>query len=186
MSFAGTNNVSGNIIGADTGNITNTGILNLKGDNSGYKGTFTQTAGTTTVNDKFFSGTSTISNGTLNWYTSKDLPSDGTLIVQNGRFNIGKDGLMAVLTLKAGSSIADKSAVTLNKDAKLNIEGADVSLNNNDNWAGKITLSDGNLTLNGLSSNGIITAEGGNLNLNSGNLYIASKSLIAVTEIILQ
>lgn len=179
LSFAGTNNVSGNIIGADTGNITNTGILNLKGDNSGYKGTFTQTAGTTTVNDKFFSGTSTISNGTLNWYTSKDLPSDGTLIVQNGRFNIGKDGLMAVLTLKAGSSIADKSAVTLNKDAKLNIEGADVSLNNNDNWAGKITLSDGNLTLNGLSSNGIITAEGGNLNLNSGNLYIASKSLIA-------
>lgn len=179
LSFAGTNNVSGNIIGADTGNITNTGTLNLKGDNSGYKGTFTQTAGTTTVNDKFFSGTSTISNGTLNWYTSKDLPSDGTLIVQNGRFNIGKDGLMAVLTLKAGSSIADKSAVTLNKDAKLNIEGADVLLNNNDNWAGKITLSDGNLTLNGSNSNGIITAEGGNLNLNSGNLYIASESLIA-------
>lgn len=179
LSFAGTNNVSGNIIGADTGKITNTGTLNLKGDNSGYKGTFTQSAGSTTVNDKFFSGTSTISNGTLNWYTSKDLPSDGTLIVQNGRFNIGKNGLMAVLTLKTGSSIADKTAVTLNKDAKLNIDGADVSLNNNDNWVGNITLSDGNLTLNGLNSNGIITAEGGNLNLNSGNLYIASKSLIA-------
>lgn len=179
LNFAGTNDVSGNIIGADTGNITNTGNLNLSGDNSGYKGTFSQTAGTTTVTDNFFGGTSTISNGTLNWYTDKDLPADGKLIVENGRFNIGKDGLNAILTLKSGSSIAESAAANINKDAILNIAGADVSLNSNDNWAGKITLTDGNLTLNGINSNGIIDAQGGILNLNSGSLNVGNNSVIA-------
>lgn len=178
ISFAGNNNVSGNISGQDTSTIKNTGTLNLSGDNSGYTGAYTQTAGTTTVTNKFFSGTSTINNGTLNWYTTKDLPSDGTLIVENGRFNVGKNGLLAVITLNTGSSVADKAAVNINKDAKFNIAGAEVNLNNNDIWAGKITLTDGTLTLNNLNSNGIIEAKGGILNLNSGNLNIGNNSII--------
>ena len=179
LNFAGTNNVSGNISGADTGTITNTGILNLSGDNSVYEGAFSQTAGTTTVTDNFFGGTSTISNGTLNWYTSKDLPANGKLLIENGRFNIGKDGLHAILTLKSGSSIAESAAANINRDAILNIAGADVSLNNNDIWSGRINLTEGNLTLNGVNSNGVIQAEGGNLNLNSGNLNIGNESVIA-------
>ena len=115
----------------------------------------------------------------MNWYTDKDLPADGKLIVENGRFNIGKDGLNAILTLKSGSSIAESAAANINKDAILNIAGADVSLNSNDNWAGKITLTDGNLTLNGINSNGIIDAQGGILNLNSGSLNVGNNSVIA-------
>ncbi len=71
LTLQGTKNsitFNGSILGEEATTITSSANnLILKGDNSGYKGTFTQTGGTTSVNNKFFGGSKThvIEGGTL-------------------------------------------------------------------------------------------------------------------------
>lgn len=175
--FSNTNNINSNISGS--GSIKNEGTLNLKGDNSNYTGTFEQTAGTTTVSDKFFGGTSTITDGILNWLTTNDIPTGGSLIVNNGKLNVGNNNTKAVLTLGTGSLIANEAAVNINKNSTVNIDGSEVNLNSNDAWAGKINLTDGTLKLDSLKGNGILSATGGNLDLEKGKLTLGNGSSIA-------
>lgn len=170
------NDIYSNISGS--GEISNNGALNLYGDNSAYTGKFTQIAGTTTIIGKFFGGNNIIDNGILNWYTTNDLTQGASLVVNDGLLNIGNDSINALLTLDSNSSVADKAIINLHKNANLNISGADVTLNSNDYWGGKINLNSGKLNLNNLNGNGILDAENGTLNLNSGNLIIGSGSKI--------
>lgn len=184
INFSNTNNINSSISG--TGSIKNEGTLNLNGDNSGFTGTFKQTAGITNVADKFFGGTSTITNGILNWNTTSDLPSGGTLIVNNGQLNVGNNNIKSALTLGAGSSIANDAITNIYKNSTLNIDGAEVNLNANDGWAGKINLTDGELNLDSLKGNGVLTASDGSINLDKGKLTVGQGSSIleAVTTAI--
>ena len=181
LTLVGTNNINSTISGVENASITNGGILNITADNSNFKGTFTQTDGITTVTDKFFGGASTIENGSLNWVTNETtLPNDATLTMNGGKLVIGKDeNSENKLVLSAGSTISDNAATYIFNKSSLDIDGADVSLNNDSRWAGTINLIDGNLNIDNIVGNGTLNATGGNLNLKSGNLFIENGSTIA-------
>lgn len=177
--LTGTNILNSNIGG--TGSITNSGILTLGGDNSGYTGTYEQTSGSTTVNGNFFGGNSTIDAGTLNWYSTNDIPSTATLNVTSGNLNIGNANVNSTLTLNSGSSVAKEVTTNLDKNSKLILNGGSTTFDGatGDTWSGQVNVVSGDLTINNISSNGQLVADGGNINLESGNLNIASGSIIS-------
>lgn len=179
--FEGTNKISSGIKG--DGSIENKGTLTLGGDNSEYIGSFTQTAGSTTVTDKFFGGgTSTIEDGTLYWHTTNDINSNTTLTAKKGILNIGKDkNQKAILSINNGSSIAKEVTTTINEQSTLNVSGGEVNLNNGDKWLGTVNLTDGTLNVDNIQGNGKLVASNGNLNLENGNLIIAAQSEIQET-----
>lgn len=180
LTLTGTNNLNSDISGS--GSITNQGTVNLTGDNSQYAGTYTQAQGTTNVNNgKFFGGESTITGGTLNWLTSNDIEDTAKLVVSgNGtKLNVGNAANNTTLTIKNGSSIANEAVIAIAKDSILGVDAnGTVNINNNDVWNGKVEVTDGILNISDRDGNGQFVANGGEVNLNSGNLYIAEGSKI--------
>lgn len=170
------------MISSGSGSIENQGTVNLTGDNSQYAGTYTQAQGTTNVNNgKFFGGESTITGGTLNWLTSNDIEDTAKLVVSgNGtRVNVGNTANNTTLTIKNGSSIANEAVIAIAKDSTLGVDAnGTVNINGNDVWSGKVEVTDGILNISGRDGNGQFVANGGEVNLNSGNLYIAEGSNI--------
>lgn len=123
MILTGTNNLNNDITGS--GSIENRGVLNLTGDNSQYTGEYLQAQGTTNVNDgKFFSGTSTISGGTLNWLISNPIEDTAKLTVSgNGtKLNIGNDTKNTTLTIQNGSSIANEAQIAIAAGSTLGVD----------------------------------------------------------------
>lgn len=175
--FEGSNKISSGITG--DGSIENRGTLTLGGDNHEYTGGFTQTAGSTTVTDKFFGGNSTITSGTLNWYTTTDIESGATLKVNNGTLNIGQDpNQESVLSINNGSSIADVVTTTINAKSTLNVSGGEVTLNDGDKWLGTVNLTEGTLNVDNIKGNNKLVASNGTLNFTNGDLTIAKDSEI--------
>ncbi len=157
--------------GTLTHNGTNTLILGANSVNNQYVGTFTQSSGTTTVNGSFFGGSNTINNGTLNWNTTSVKPETASLVMNDGNININGN-----LTLNnANDSIKSEAVTNIASDALLAIQGGYVSLDTNnttdpiyyDVFNGAVTLDGGTLDYN-LVSNGLIQADNGSLNINSG------------------
>ena len=180
--LTGTNNIASNISGH--GSITNSGDLTISGSNAGYTGTYTQTAGSTTVTGRGFGGKTTISGGSLNWQTDYN-PSTAIVNVTGGTLTIGADAnQQAALNISNKSSIADTVNVTVNQNSSLNISGTgaeagQVTLNTDDTWNGIINVSgDGSLTVDGVS-NGKINATGGTVDIKSGTLALGTGSTIA-------
>ncbi len=180
LTLTGTNNLNSDISGS--GSIENKGTVNLTADNSQYTGVYTQAQGTTNVNNgKFFGGESTITGGTLNWLTSNDIEDTAKLVVSgNGtRVNVGNTANNTTLTIKNGSSIANEAVIAIAKDSTLGVDAnGTVNINGNDVWSGKVEVTDGILNISGRDGNGQFVANGGEVNLNSGNLYIAEGSKI--------
>lgn len=171
----GKNQINSSISGDINATITNNGILNITSDNSNYKGSFIQSNGSTTVTDKFFGGTSTINNGSLNWQTD----STANLTMNGGQLIIGKDeNSVSKLTLTDGS-IANNAQVYIYNKTSLDIDGANVSLNENDLWKGAINLKNGELNITNIIGNNKLLATGGTLNIKSGDLLISSDSSIS-------
>ena len=82
---ANTITFNGSILGDDTTSITTSANdLILNGNNAAYKGTYTQTGGTTTVgaSGQFFGGQSTITKGDLILNAANDL-ADGSIILDS-------------------------------------------------------------------------------------------------------
>lgn len=181
--FSGTNVINSNISSENANNtMTNNGVLNLNGDNSGYTGKFTQNTGVTNVTGTFFNGDSKIQSGTLNWLTQNS--TSGKLTVENGsNLNIGSSTVKGDLDLGTGSSIASGANVVINSNSTLNLkDNSNVTLDSADAWGGKINLQDSaTLNLNNVSnySTAVLNAVGGNLNINNMNLNIGTNSLIA-------
>lgn len=171
----GTNQINSTISGDINATITNNGILNITSDNSNYKGSFIQSNGSTTVTDKFFGGTSTINNGSLNWQTD----STANLTMNGGQLIIGKDeNSVSKLTLTDGS-IANNAQVYIYNKTSLDIDGGKVSLNEDDLWKGAINLKNGELNITNIIGNNKLLATGGTLNVKSGDLLISSDSSIS-------
>ena len=171
--FSGTNILNGSISSENaTSEIKNKGTLILNADNSGYTGTYTQESGQTDVNESstFFGGETTIADGVLNWNTLKNYNS--TLKVEKGSLNIGNVS-KASLSLNSDSYIKKDTLVNINSNGEIKLNGGSITLDENDIWAGNIsigTVGSGTLTIDGLTSNGGIFANGGTIDINSGRL----------------
>lgn len=111
LEITGSKNVISNsgIAGEAGSVIKNTANLVLGGDNSLYKGTYNQTAGTTILNNnKFFGGTSNITGGNLNITGKSEIVKDSIVdIGANGSMNIasGSNTLMNGIIIGTGSII---------------------------------------------------------------------------------
>lgn len=182
--FSGTNTLNGSISSENaTSEIKNKGTLILNADNSGYTGTYTQESGQTDVNasSTFFGGETTIANGVLNWNTLKNYNS--TLKVEKGSLNIGNVS-KASLSLNNNSYIKKDTLVNINSKGEIKLNGGSVTLDDNDIWAGNISIGDentvgnGTLTIDGLTSNGGIFANGGTIDIISGRLTASAGDVI--------
>lgn len=174
--FSGTNILNGSISSENaTSEIKNKGTLILNADNSGYTGTYTQESGQTDVNESstFFGGETTIADGVLNWNTLKNYNS--TLKVEKGSLNIGNVN-KASLSLNNNSYIKKDTLVNINSKGEIKLNSGSITLDDNDIWAGNISIGDentvgsGTLTIDGLTSNGGIFANGGTIDIISGRL----------------
>ena len=187
--FAGTNTINSGISSEDpdvttddAAEILNIGILNLNGDNSGYKGYFTQDDenAVTNVLNKFFDGDTLIEAGTVNWLT--DESASGHFEMTGGNLNIGDDNHQSGLDLSGDSKIESGATVRINGNSGLGInDNATVSLDKNDTWLGDIELNDnGTLNLDDIKNyeGATITANSGNLNINNGSLIVGENSTI--------
>lgn len=182
--FSGTNTLNGSISSENaTSKIKNKGTLILNADNSGYTGTYTQESGQTDVNESstFFGGETTIADGVLNWNTLKNYNS--TLKVEKGSLNIGNVN-KASLSLNSNSYIKKDTLVNINSKGEIKLNGGSITLDDNDIWAGNISIGDentvgsGTLTIDGLTSNGGIFANGGTIDIISGRLTTSAGDVI--------
>ena len=182
--FSGTNTLNGSISSENaTSEIKNKGTLILNADNSGYTGTYTQELGQTDVNasSTFFGGETTIADGVLNWNTLKNYNS--TLKVEKGSLNIGNVN-KASLSLNSNSYIKKDTLVNINSKGEIKLNGGSITLDDNDIWAGNISIGDentvgsGTLTIDGLTSNGGIFANGGTIDIISGRLTASAGDVI--------
>lgn len=182
--FSGTNTLNGSISSENaTSKIKNKGTLILNADNSGYTGTYTQESGQTDVNESstFFGGETTIADGVLNWNTLKNYNS--TLKVEKGALNIGNVN-KASLSLNSNSYIKKDTLVNINSKGEIKLNGGSITLDDNDIWAGNISIGDentvgsGTLTIDGLTSNGGIFANGGTIDIISGRLTASAGDVI--------
>lgn len=182
--FSGTNTLNGSISSENaTSKIKNKGTLILNADNSGYTGTYTQESGQTDVNESstFFVGETTIADGVLNWNTLKNYNS--TLKVEKGSLNIGNVS-KASLSLNNNSYIKKDTLVNINSKGEIKLNGGSITLDDNDIWAGNISIGDentvgsGTLTIDGLTSNGGIFANGGTIDIISGRLTASAGDVI--------
>lgn len=182
--FSGTNTLNGSISSENaTSKIKNKGTLILNADNSGYTGTYTQESGQTDVNESstFFGGETTIADGVLNWNTLKNYNS--TLKVEKGSLNIGNVS-KASLSLNNNSYIKKDTLVNINSKGEIKLNGGSITLDDNDIWAGNISIGDentvgsGTLTIDGLTSNGGIFANGGTIDIISGRLTASAGDVI--------
>ena len=182
--FSGTNTLNGSISSENaTSEIKNKGTLILNADNSGYTGTYTQESGQTDVNESstFFGGETTIADGVLNWNTLKNYNS--TLKVEKGSLNIGNVS-KASLSLNSDSYIKKDTLVNINSKGEIKLNGGSITLDENDIWAGNISIGDentvgsGTLTIDGLTSNGGIFANGGTIDIVSGRLTASANDVI--------
>ena len=182
--FSGINTLNGSISSENaTSEIKNKGTLILNADNSGYIGTYTQESGQTDVNasSTFFGGKTTIADGVLNWNTLKNYNS--TLKVEKGSLNIGNVS-KASLSLNNNSYIKKDTLVNINSKGEIKLNGGSITLDDNDIWAGNISIGDentvgsGTLTIDGLTSNGGIFANGGTIDIISGRLTASAGDVI--------
>ena len=182
--FSDTNTLNGSISSENaTSKIKNKGTLILNADNSGYTGTYTQESGQTDVNESstFFGGETTIAGGVLNWNTLKNYNS--TLKVEKGSLNIGNVS-KASLSLNNNSYIKKDTLVNINSKGEIKLNGGSITLDDNDIWAGNISIGDentvgsGTLTIDGLTSNGGIFANGGTIDIISGRLTASAGDVI--------
>ena len=165
--YTGNNVVEGAIDGYGT--ITNKGNTTFAGNNSQYTGSFTQSvAGAeTTVTGTFFGGTSTVSDGTLNWETQTGIPSGGSLNITGGNLNIGSaDGqTTGKFTVGTNSVIGNAVNVQVNQNSTL-ANSTDLAISQGKfTNAGKVEGS-GNLTVSDGSNSG--TIEQGSVTIASG------------------
>lgn len=181
---SGTNTLNGSISSENaTSKIKNKGTLILNADNSDYTGTYTQESGQTDVNESstFFGGETTIADGVLNWNTLKNYNS--TLKVEKGSLNIGNVN-KASLSLNSNSYIKKDTLVNINSKGEIKLNGGSITLDDNDIWAGNISIGDentvgsGTLTIDGLTSNGGIFANGGTIDIISGRLTASAGDVI--------
>ncbi len=154
--------INGGISGAQGANIENQGTtLDLNASASGYKGTYTQTSGTTNVASSFFGGTSEIKGGSVLMENGSSVVSGSDITVSAGSdMTIDTDANVTV----SGSITA--AADTLVNKGNLTITGENAAL------TGYLTqeYSGATLTVSNGASLGIDELDAGSLKIDGGVL----------------
>ena len=174
----GTLKVTGGTVNLNTNTTYNgsidmaSGSLNMESVTKNPNGTFAQNGGTTTVNGTGFD---------LNNVSDS---------VANGTFNIGNGTTLTQVGISQGTIKSD-AVTNINTNATLNIAGGGVSLNENDNWNGRINISSGKLNLMDARKNsdgaliqtgGVTTVTGDSFELNNTYDKISGGTLNIGTE----
>lgn len=108
------------------GSIVNLGVLDLAGNTSQFTGTFSQSAGSTTLSGDFFGGNVELSGGALNADVAK-IASGKAVNVSDGTITVAKSldlsaGALSVSGM--GSAIvAEKGTTTFGQDGSLTLSG---------------------------------------------------------------
>lgn len=165
----------------DVGYVNNKGDLTLNGRVDQFKGEFTQTAGSTTLNDsRFFGGRTTIEGGKFTGQTT-DWDSDkaSSLTVSNASislhtFNVGQNH-----ELSLSNATVTANYFNLNDQAKLDVGGSSFELNGTDDEDSRIggtmtgikdiTVNGGTLDL--VEDARLEFVEGGKLTFNNGAMF---------------
>lgn len=173
----------------------------------GANARFEMTGGDLTLNgaelnlnsgDGWNSGTVTVDNGNLNWanMTKGDAAvlkqTGGTVNVTSGtlNMNISTDDISGGnLNLSSGATvdaaqgnIREGAVVNVASGSNLNVNGARVTLDRNsgtaDTWNGNVSLSSGNLNLNGFTGTSAVTTNSAKtLNVTGGTLYLNDSNI---------
>jgi len=149
--------IKGNV--AVTGTGANKSELNLNTDD-------TWTSGVITVEQ----------DGVFNY---KDITSTGTLVAKDGTFNLESGNLTLTSGGRTDAGIAAEVDATIGGNLTIK-DNVAVNLDDStkDSWTGNITLDGGTLDYS-LNSNGKLTADKGELNVNDGTLTLDNSSLVA-------
>lgn len=108
---------------------------------------------------------------------------NSTLKVEKGSLNIGNVN-KASLSLNSNSYIKKDTLVNINSKGEIKLNGGSLTLDGQDNWQGDIFIGDentvgsGTLTIDGLTSNGGIFANGGTIDIISGSLTASAGDVI--------
>jgi len=166
-------NVSGGTValnGTGAGADTWAGAVNVGGGTLALSsitsnGVLTQTAGATTIG-----GASLITIGPGSVFTG------GT---------VAFSGVGNTLAVSTSSTFGPNTILTLNTANNFNVTGGVATLNSNDSWSGlgAVNLTSGNLVLDGVTTNGVYTQNGGSLALSNASgavstLTVGTGSLI--------
>lgn len=143
----------------DVGYVNNKGDLTLNGRVDQFKGEFTQTAGSTTLNDsRFFGGRTTIEGGSFTGLSTVwDSDEASSLTVSNASitlhtFNVGQNHALSL-----SKATVTANYFNLNDQAKLDVGGSSFVLNGTDDEDSRIGG-----TMTGIKD---ITVNGGTLDL---------------------
>ena len=127
-----------------------------------------------------WAGKVTLKGGTLNY---EGLDTNGQLVAETGNLNINNGTLnVAGADAQNASSIASDVVVDIKDGTTMVVgENGTVTINSNDKWVGdvKVDGSNASLTIDGMTSNGGLTATTGSVNLAGGSLTLANGSSIA-------
>lgn len=117
-------------------------------------------------------------------HTIKSEGLNNKLSLKNGADNAEFNGKLELeanssVDLDAGNIISD-AIVNVVDSSTLNIKGNSIiSMDSNDTWSGKVTLNDqASMSVNNINKNGVLIAESGNLEIQSGMLNIGKDSVI--------
>lgn len=174
---AGNNNVTGTInignsstasdLTLESGNVVADAVVNIT-----QNGEFKLEGGETTLGeDDTWTGKVTLNGGKL----TTNVTQNGILDADTGELTVGSGSL----TIGQGSSIAGDVTTEIADGTTLNINnGGEVKLNSGDNWNGTVSLNGGKLDVSGLTANGTLHGNSGDLIAGTGNLNIGTGSYI--------
>ena len=139
------NTVSVNTItGSETGVIDKTGgnTLALNDNNSGFKGSFTQSAGKTEVFKEFFGGKSTIKDSSVDMKNGSSVVESATVTLGNkGIINIVEDANVKINgTVEANTA---KNDAAINNDGNIEVNGTLIADVIQDSTDASITVNNG-------------------------------------------
>ena len=174
---AGSNNVTGTInignsstasdLTLESGNVVADAVVNIT-----QNGEFKLEGGETTLNSNdTWAGKVSLNGGKL----TTNVTQNGILDADTGELTVGSGSL----TIGQGSSIAGDVTTEIADGTTLNINnGGEVKLNSGDNWNGTVSLNGGKLDVSGLTANGTLHGNSGDLIAGTGNLNIGTGSYI--------
>lgn len=173
-----TNTVSVNTItGSNTGVINKTGgnTLVLNDNNSGFKGSFSQSAGKTEVLKEFFGDKSTIESSSVDMKDGSSVVKDSTVTLgTKGEMNIEEGANINI----AGTVTGTQSSSVVNNSGSINIQdGGTLNADINQTDEGSITVHDG-ATFGTLSDENLAIAAG-SLTIEKGAII---DGIVEVTE----
>ena len=172
---AGSNNVTGTInignsstasdLTLESGNVVADAVVNINGE-------FKLEGGETTLNSNdTWAGKVSLNGGKL----TTNVTQNGILDADTGELTVGSGSL----TIGQGSSIAGDVTTEIANGTTLNVNnGGEVTLNSGDNWNGTVSLNGGKLDVSGLTANGTLHGNSGDLIAGTGNLNIGTGSYI--------